>query len=135
MTNAERPGIGVGILIEKEGKILLGKRTAGHGAGTWSLPGGHLEFGETVKECAARELLEETGLQMLSCTLGPWIETVNTQDHHHSISFFVIVDQCEGVPHNLEPHKCEGWHWFAWDQLPSPLFTPLQTFLKQHLNT
>lgn len=133
MTDKQHPRVGVGILIEKEGQVLLGKRKGGHGDSTWSLPGGHLEFGETVKECATRELLEETGLQLISCSLGPWIETVIKNESHHFISLFVIVDQFEGTAKNLEAHKCDGWHWFAWDQLPTPLFAPLAAFVKQYI--
>ena len=46
----------------KKGKILLGQRKNAHGEGTWAFPGGHLEFGESLEACAAREVLEETGL-------------------------------------------------------------------------
>ena len=53
--------VGVGVIIVRDGNVLLGERAGSHGAGTWALPGGHLEFGETVADCARREVLEETG--------------------------------------------------------------------------
>ena len=58
------PQVGVGVLILRDGKVLLGRRKGSHGAGCWSAPGGHLEFGETLEDCAAREVLEETGLKI-----------------------------------------------------------------------
>ncbi|KAH0837500.1 hypothetical protein AYO21_04991 [Fonsecaea monophora] len=64
------PRIGVAVFIlhtdpkSQKPKFLLGKRLGSHGAGTWALPGGHLEFGESFEECAAREVREETGLDV-----------------------------------------------------------------------
>lgn len=46
----ERPKVGIGVIIVRENQILLGERRSGHGAGTFSIPGGHLEFGETFAE-------------------------------------------------------------------------------------
>ena len=63
MTN---PRVGIGVLIFKEQKILLGKRIMSHGSGTWSPPGGHLEFRESFEECAIREVNEETGLTIIT---------------------------------------------------------------------
>ncbi len=48
------PKIGVGVLIIRDGKLLLGRRKGSHGAATWSAPGGHLEYGETPEACARR---------------------------------------------------------------------------------
>ena len=58
----KRPGIGVGIVCYNEyDEVLFGLRLSSF-PGTLQFPGGHLEFGETFQKCAARELLEETGL-------------------------------------------------------------------------
>ena len=60
----ERPKVGVGVIIIKDGKVLLGKRKNAHGEGSWSFPGGHLEFNEELFDCAKREVLEETGIKI-----------------------------------------------------------------------
>ncbi len=57
------PRVGVAVfVINEKGHVLVGKRTGSHGAGTLALPGGHLELHESFFDCAAREVLEETGL-------------------------------------------------------------------------
>ena len=53
------PKVGVGVAVVKDGKVLLGKRKNAHGEGTWSFPGGHLEYKESWEDCAIRETLEE----------------------------------------------------------------------------
>jgi 8-oxo-dGTP pyrophosphatase MutT (NUDIX family) len=55
----------------------------------WSTSGGHLEFGESVEQCAKRELLEETGLEATSLILGPWTNDMMDGDKH-SVSLFGI---------------------------------------------
>ena len=122
------PRVGVGVCVVQEGEVLLGKRKGAHGAGEWSFPGGHLEFGETVEECAARELSEETGLKTLSLKLGPWTSDIIEETKHY-ITFFVFVTQFEGELQLLEPHKCEGWQWFEWDHFPAPLFPTIRSFM------
>jgi len=125
----ERPKVGVGIILIKDGKTLLGKRKNAHGEGEWAHPGGHLEGGETLEMCVRRELLEETGITPLSIEQGPW--TNDIMETKHYITLWVFVHQFEGHPLLLEPHKCEGWEWFSWDGLPQPLFLPVQNLLLQ----
>ena len=126
----ERPKVGVGVMVVSEGKVLLGKRKGSHGAGCWSLAGGHLEFGETVEECAKRELWEETGLNATSFVLGPWTNDVIDGTKHY-VTLFVFVDQFTGELALKEPHKCEGWEWFDWKQLPMPLFPPVVQLIEK----
>jgi len=64
MVNDNSVKIGLGIVILRDGKILLGERIAGHGAGNFQIPGGHLEFGESLEDGAKREAKEETGLDV-----------------------------------------------------------------------
>lgn len=64
MSARRRPSVGVAIVVRDElGRVLLGKRAVGWGAGEWCIPCGSLEWGEEVRAAAARELLEETGLR------------------------------------------------------------------------
>jgi ADP-ribose pyrophosphatase len=58
----ELPRVGVGAIVIHEGRILLVKRASSPGKGFWAIPGGLVELGETVREAAEREILEETGI-------------------------------------------------------------------------
>lgn len=126
----KRPQVGVGIAVVHHGKVLLGKRRGSHGSGHWTFPGGHLEHGETIEECVQRELSEETGLQALTIKQGPWTNDIIESDKHYA-TLFVFVPQFTGSLELKEPNKCECWQWFAWDQLPSPLFLPIQSLIEQ----
>jgi len=123
------PSIGIGVIILRRGLVLLGQRIGSHGAGTWALPGGHLEFGETVEQCAAREVREETGLELNEFEAAPYTNDVFASEQKHYVTLFVVSASQEGKPAILEPDKCLGWHWFPWSKLPSPLFRPLQTLV------
>jgi 8-oxo-dGTP diphosphatase len=124
------PKVGVGVIVIRDGLVLLGKRRGSHGAGTWSAPGGALEFAEDIVDCAARELKEETGLKASSLELGPYTNDVFKEDGEHYVTIFVVARGIQGNPINLEPAKCEGWAWFKWEQWPAPLFRPLQSLLQ-----
>lgn len=127
--NKPSPQIGVGVLIIKNGCVLLGKRKGAHGAGTWSAPGGHLEFGESIENCARREVLEETGLNLQNIQYGPFTNDVFESEQKHYVTVFVLAQTMDSEPQLLEPEKCEGWKWFEWTQLPEPLFQPLATLI------
>ncbi|MDR7070840.1 8-oxo-dGTP diphosphatase [Pseudoxanthomonas japonensis] len=119
--------VGVGAIVMRDGLVLLGKRMGSHGAGTWALPGGHLEFGESAAACAVREVREETGLEIESITAGPYTSDVFSSEGKHYITLFVVARSDAGDPALCEPEKCSGWQWFRWSELPSPLFQPLAT--------
>lgn len=118
--------VGVGVIVVRDGRVLLGERAGAHGAGTWALPGGHLEFGETVADCARREVLEETGLAIHDIAAAPYTSDVFVAEGRHYVTLFVTA-KAPGDPVALEPDKCPGWQWFGWADLPRPLFAPLQT--------
>ncbi len=131
MEEPVKPRVGVGVFVFREGKVLLGKRKGAHGVGHWAPPGGHLEFGESVEGCAARELAEETGLGALSVQTGLWSNNVIDGTKHY-VTLFAVVDQFEGELQLLEPEKCEEWRWFSVDALPAPLFPTVISFFEQY---
>lgn len=120
-------GVGVGILVLRDGQVLLGRRRGSHGAGTWSAPGGRLEYGESIEDCARRELLEETGLTLGECERGPCTSDVFDEVKQQYLTVFVLARHALGEPATLEPDKCDGWQWFDWQALPQPLFAPLHS--------
>jgi ADP-ribose pyrophosphatase YjhB (NUDIX family) len=88
----DRPYVGVGAVIVAEGKVLLVKRKYDPLAGRWSLPGGGVEVGETLEESVAREMREETGLDI---EVGPVIEVFDRilRDEDGRVRYhFVLVD-------------------------------------------
>jgi 8-oxo-dGTP diphosphatase len=118
--------VGVGVCIVKDGQVLLGQRLNAHGDGSWSFPGGHLEFGETWEECAIREVAEETGLQIVNPHFVTCTNDIFTEENKHYITVYMQASWENGEPKVLEPNKMVKWQWFDWENLPSPLFIPMQ---------
>ena len=131
MSEDRRPSIGVGIIVVHNGKVLIGERIGAHGSSTWGFPGGHLEWFEAPEECAVREVYEETGVQI--CNLVPigFTNDIMTNDDKHYVTLFVRADLLAGDPKIMEPDKCLGWNWCSWEDLPHPLFMPIENLLLQ----
>ncbi|CAI7619993.1 unnamed protein product [Penicillium glandicola] len=113
------PRVGIAVFIlNPAGKFVIGKRKGSHGAGTWGLPGGHLEFGESFETCAVRETLEETGLNIQDVRYLTTTNSIMKAENKHYITIF-MGSVCEGSvdPQVLEPEKCDGWEWVSWDEL------------------
>ena len=131
-TSGKSMGVGVAVFVLNEahpGCILLGKRIGSDGCGTFGLPGGHLEYGETLAACAARETLEETGLEVVEGSMrcaGVCNAVEATLDYHYVVPFMVCLTK--GLPKRMEPGKCEGWNWVKWSDhnFPAPLFSALR---------
>jgi 8-oxo-dGTP diphosphatase len=83
---ANRPIIAVGAVLVDHDRLLLVRRGRGPAAGTWSVPGGRVEGGETLAEAVTRELREETGVEGVCGPLIGWAERFDGDDH------FVILD-------------------------------------------
>ncbi|MEK6936875.1 MAG: NUDIX domain-containing protein [Nanoarchaeota archaeon] len=135
----KKVGVGVGVLILKDNKVLLGKRhpdpkkatSALHGEGTWTMPGGKLEFLETFEETAIRELEEETGMKAKSLK---FISIANDKvEDAHFVTIGMLCDEFDGMPKVLEPNKITEWQWFSLDNLPKPMFFPSSRILENYL--
>ncbi len=133
----KRPMVGVAVMVVDDyddgGRLLMLKRKGSHGAGTWSVPGGWMEYGESFEETARRELFEETGLKPNEGTgrfsFVTAISTVFKEEEVHSITVWMIAGCIGGEPSIVEPEKCSELGWFKFDQMPSPLFLPMTNFI------
>ena len=127
--SSRRASVGVGVIIERNGTVLLQRRTGSHGEGTWSCPGGHIDFGETIEECARRETQEETGLEIGTVTFHTLTNDIFPDENKHYVTVWVRA-KCLGGEPTIQPgHEATAVGWFAWDRLPEPLFLPLQNLL------
>lgn len=123
--------VGVGIIVfNQAGEILLGLRRGEHESTLWGLPGGKLNFGETVFACARREVLEETGLAISDLELVSLSDDLpGPQAPHHFVTIGVQA-KTTGEPNLCEPQKCSEWRWFSLKDLPDPLFAPSRRVLE-----
>ncbi|MBP1710967.1 MAG: ADP-ribose pyrophosphatase [Deltaproteobacteria bacterium] len=107
------PRVGAGAIVIHEGKILLVKRGVEPGKGLWAIPGGTLHLGETLRECAAREILEETGITIAvgECV---YVFDLIERDEGGKIKFhFVVADfaalYVSGEPKGADDADGAGW--------------------------
>ncbi len=120
-----RPSVGVAALIWKDGKILLYERAGSHGHGTWSIPGGHLEYGESWEECIRREVMEEVGVALKNVRYLATTNDIFAGDSKHYISIWMEADLPDGEePRSMEPEKVIRLTWSDLKHLPEPLFQP-----------
>lgn len=138
MEEKKKVGVGFGVMLLKDGKLLLGKRHEDpekassllNGAGTWTMPGGKLDFGETFEEGAKREVLEETGIILneldVICVNQDIIETA------HFITIGLFSDAFSGEPKVMEPDEITEWRWFDLNNLPSPIYFPSAKVLENY---
>jgi len=124
------PRIGVGVFVFKDGKFLMGKRKGAHGEGSWSVPGGHLEFGESFEDTARKEVSEETGLSIKNVRFGAVTNDYFITEEKHYVTIWMLSDYDSGQVAIKEPDKYVEQDWFDFNTLPTPLFLPWTQLLK-----
>jgi len=137
----KKPGVGVGIMILKDNKVLLGKRHPDpkkadselHGEGSWTMPGGKLGFQEELEDAACREVLEETGIRVNKEKLEIISVTNDRAKDVHFVTIGFLCKDFEEEPKVMEPDEITEWRWFDLNNLPSPIFFPSEKILKNFL--
>lgn len=125
-----KPGVGVGVMVIKDNKILLGLRNPDkvkasselQGQGTWTMPGGKVEFMEKLVDAAKRELEEETSLVAKNLELLCISDDVTDTAHYVTVGF--IAKEYSGEVKTMEPETILEWKWFDLDNLPENLYKP-----------
>lgn len=125
-------GVGVGAVILRGGKILLLLRKKAPEAGCWTIPGGKVEFGETLEEAILREVKEEINAEgKIVAHLGVTNHILKEEGIHFVAPRFLV--ELLGEPQNMEPQKHEAMEWFSIDHLPDNVTITTQKALSAFL--
>jgi 8-oxo-dGTP diphosphatase len=138
MEEKKKIGVGFGVMILKDNKVLLGKRHSDpkkadsklHGEGTWTMPGGKLEYGETFEDGAIREVKEETNLQLKSIKIIAVNNDMN--EFAHFVTIGMLSTDFTGAPKVMEPDEITEWAWFDLNSLPRHLYFPSAKLIENH---
>lgn len=128
-----RTGIptGVHVLLERDGSVLLMRRAGtGFFDGLYSLPGGHVEEGESIRATAVREMREELGIDVAEAALVT-VGVVHRRSDTNRIDFFVRALEWSGEPRIAEPHRCDDLFWCARNALPEATVPYIREALRQ----
>ncbi len=135
----KRVGAGFGVILEKDGKILMGLRhpdpdkadSAFRSSGEWCLPGGKLEWGESFEDGAVREVKEETDIDIKN----PQVISVHNckNEHAHFMTVGLITHEWQGEAKVTEPDEIVDWQWFGLKQLPEKIYFPSQEVIENYL--
>ena len=131
MEKETKPRVGIGIMIFKNGKILMGKRKNAHGEGQYAFPGGNLEYMESYEDCVLREIAEECGVEVKNIRFQ-YLTNLKQFAPKHYVHIGLAADWKSGEPEALEPDKTEHWGWYDLGDLPQPMFIPCQLAVKAH---
>jgi len=143
MDGKQRPKVGVGVMIlNNQGEVLLGKRNDDaekassdlHGEGTWTMPGGKLDFQETLKAGACRELFEEIGINVNPDKLKLISVSDEIVPDNHYVTVGFLIENFVDEPKTMEPEEIMEWKWYNLNSLPEKVYSPSVKMIKNFLN-
>ncbi|WP_245548743.1 NUDIX hydrolase [Nocardia exalbida] len=106
------------MLVDDQGRYLFGRRAdTGYEDGSWHLPSGHLESGESVVDALVREAAEEIGVVIAPKDVQ-FAHVMHNSSSGGRAAFFFLVRTWAGTPTNQEPDKCDALEWFSPAELP-----------------
>lgn len=129
--------VGVAAVVQRTGHLLMVRRGgvgkfASDGHGTWSVPGGWLDFGETPWEAAVRETQEETGVIVEALVASGFVSCASYDGEFQIVTLFVGCRWQYGEPTVTEPTKCPEVAWVPTQRVRErPLFAPLDAWWKR----
>lgn len=126
--------LGVGVVVRREGRLLLGRREKAGEPASWALPGGTLEAGESFEQAALRELAEETGLHAGSAAVFA-LGLTPLDGGGTAWTAGLVTDDVTGDPEVLATHEFTTLAWFDPCALPDPLFGPTRFVLDVLMRT
>lgn len=126
----EQARVGVGVMIVRDGRLLLARRKSGQRLGWYGWIGGKLEFGETLQACAIREAHEEAGIDVANLRLL-CVSSIIIQDQHW-IDIEFLGDIAAGEPRVTAPDEIDEWAWYPLEALPGPIFEPAEYALEAY---
>lgn len=118
-------GVSVGAMIfNDKGELFLSKRSKNtkNEKGCWEIPGGAVDFGETLEHAVKRETMEEFGVEIEVLEQFPAADHLIPSENQHWVPTTFLARLRPGqIPKIMEPDKCDEIGWFALDKLPNPL--------------
>lgn len=121
--------VGVGVLVNRDGRVLLLRRSNVHGDGTWSAPGGHIDRGESLEQCARREVFEETGVTIKDIRFFAVTNDIFEAEGKHYVTIWMSAEYESGTAFVAAPNECSEVGWFDRSELPRPLFVPFHNLI------
>ena len=128
--------VGLGVMIFKDGKVLVGKRYKKTDVipGQFAFPGGHMEYGESFEDCCVRETREETGIEIDNLRFVMLGNVMHYTPGHHYLQVGFVANWKSGEPKTMEPDKCGEWQWIDPKDFPEDMMIFSKVLYKSYLS-